>query len=54
MLVTQPNVTSVAGYSADNGMFAVLLDNQRATNGLPHDWMIGVRRNILARYVLRC
>ena len=54
MLVTQPNVTSVAGYSADNGMFAALLDNRRATKGLPHDWMIGVRRNILAGYVLRC
>ena len=54
MLVTQPNVTSVAGYSVDNGMFAALLDNRQATKGLPHDWMTGVRRNILAGYVLRC
>jgi len=54
MLVTQPNVTSVAGYSADNGIFAALLDNRGAMKGLPYDWMIGVQRNILAGYVLRC
>ena len=59
------DVCGIARCSACNGMFAVMLDAHHATvftalldarhttECLRHDWMIGIRWDVLARYLLR-
>ena len=64
MLKAQWDVRGIARCSACNGMFAMmldarhttvfaaLLDARHTTECLPHDWMIGVQWDVLARYLL--